>query len=166
MKNALLILCIIIASQAVAQNIINQAAEQPTYDVNGDPLTNIMDPDGMRQGDWYFVDFNSNEIVWKEYQNNQCTSTYVKMNGTWIVTSDLNSDSQLEQTLNTQLINSAAPLSVDQQILVIIDDQNNVEQVIGLGNWNQQDFNEAKNIIVDYLNDNTPGYFQETYLLF
>lgn len=58
MKRFLLFLAVIAVSDCYAQF-------KTTYNQNGDPLTEIIDDIGMRQGDWFYYDVN-NKIYKKE----------------------------------------------------------------------------------------------------
>ena len=49
---------------------------------NGDPVTEIMDPNGMKQGNWNFTDYRNQNFRTESFKDNTLVSNLYKLPGT------------------------------------------------------------------------------------
>jgi hypothetical protein len=129
-----------------AQNMPPESAKNPIVDINGDPLTNKLDPNGFQQGDWYYTDLDKNDLVRKSFENSTCTAIHYKYNGNWVNANQWEQDLVLLASLKTKIEGFlsqhqiATDLQVSQQIVLLFDAQGNLNHCASVGLW---DLNEA-----------------------
>ncbi|UKN01266.1 hypothetical protein K6119_16175 [Paracrocinitomix mangrovi] len=164
MKNTLLLLCLTIAQLSIAQEFIEESAKSATYNQNGDPITNVMDADGMRQGNWYFVNDLNQDVVLKKYTNNSCDETSFYINNNWVNAQDYQSNAVQTDALKNELNANNINLQADQQLLVVIE--NGQAQLLSvLGNWAANDKSAAIQIVNDFISQNTSSLTGKILLL-
>ncbi len=130
-----------------SQEILQSAEKPAVYNENGDPLTNITDADGARQGDWFYIDAEGQEVLQKKYKDHVCVETYYSTDDTnldkqWKKVSDSESN-QLEINSVRELYvdfleNSGFQLKSDQQLIVVISKNGELIHVSAIGNWNTE----------------------------
>ena len=160
MKQYLLVCCLFLSTISLSQNIVDEAAKEPIRNQNGDPTTNIIDPNGSRQGDWFYVDHLGNDVIKQSFTNNTLQSTYVKMNSEWVKVSKLNHLDDLKDILRQEGVEP----SEKQQILITID-KNDAIQIHGLGSWNENQIEQSINIISKTLRKNSTKLKQTSYII-
>jgi hypothetical protein len=127
-----------------AQELISEASRLPITDSAGDPLNNILDPNGARQGTWYFDDFQGNLVMVETYQDNiRLTRQLAVENNESTVLLDegqygLLDGAQMGVTASTL----GLTLQSDQQLGALVD-HSGIIQVIFIGNWNPAAISQA-----------------------
>lgn len=155
-----------------AQDMPPESAKNPITDINGDPLTNILDPNGFQQGDWYYTDLDNNDLVRKSFENSNCSATHYKYNGNWVNANQWEQDLVLLASLKTEIEaflsqhQIATDLQVSQQIAFLFDAQGNLNHCAPVGLWNLNEANivktEIQAIFANYQLNNTRN---ETFIL-
>jgi hypothetical protein len=54
------------------------------HNANGDPLTEIMDPNGMKQGNWNFTDSQNRNFRTEHFKDNTLVSNLYKLSGAFV----------------------------------------------------------------------------------
>lgn len=162
-KQLLLFLCLMLSPFIYAQNIIGQAAKEPTPNQNGDPVNNIIDPDGSRQGDWFYIDRQSRDVIKQTYQNNELKETFISINNEWVNVSDLKANESIKNELLNVLKANEIEIESHQQI-VITKDKNKI-QIYGLGQWSDEKFKNCTEKLMVYLEQNSTKISQPTYII-
>ena len=155
MKILIVLFCLATSLRAVSQEITDIAAKPSEIDQNGDPVTNVMDPDGMRQGNWFFLDTEGKDVVKKIYADNRCKGTFFKLNNEWIEAVDFSTGNSLRSELIGELNTQNVLLENDQQILIIFDRKGDFSYVALLGNWAEKSATAAKKVVVAFILEQT-----------
>ncbi|MBD3636856.1 MAG: hypothetical protein HUJ25_05885 [Crocinitomicaceae bacterium] len=165
-KYLLLIFPVFIGSWSTfSQEILDIAAKTPDYNQQGDPVNNITDPDGARQGDWYYVDSNNDAVVLKKFTDHSCVDTYFKLDDKWISSKEFASNESIENSVATELHNQGIELDANQQVLIILNESGQVVTLFTLGNWSESDSNIIRDIIQNYFQSHPTLIPGKTYLL-
>ncbi|KJS07613.1 MAG: hypothetical protein VR77_00010 [Flavobacteriales bacterium BRH_c54] len=154
MKRLYFILLVIIPSSLFAQF-------KTEYHQNGDPKTEIIDADGMKQGTWNYYDFNDNLVRIEKFKDNQLIKR----------TSIVNEIELDTKNFSIVEINAPSNLSEIKKIInqsdgeIIIDEQGNILSIyfyslpsslnknditIALSNFIKSNYASTKNTILTF----------------
>lgn len=142
-----------------SQEILQAAEKPPVYNTYGDPLTNITDADGARQGDWFYVDVEGQEVLQKKYKDHVCVGTYYFTRDTegdqeWKKLSDGESSQPEAEYVKELYIdfleNSGFPLKSDQQLILVISKNGELIRVSAMGNWNAEEVSDIEGKIYQF----------------
>lgn len=174
MKVCLLLLLIFIGFgvDSWAQTCIPEALTNSELNEFGDPITNSIDPDGSRQGDWIYQDTEGKPVFKEVYQNNELKASYFmdahqaemmawKNSSFWTTNQTLHSD------LLSYLATTAGELSANQQLLLLFTNTGELSRITFLGQWSPLEMSQFQSGVQSYLSDHQPlNLSNDTYLLF
>jgi antitoxin component YwqK of YwqJK toxin-antitoxin module len=154
MKRLYFILLVIIPSSLFAQF-------KTEYHQNGDPKTEIIDADGMKQGTWNYYDFNDNLIRIEKFKDNQLIKRTSIVNG---IEFDTQSFSIIEINVPSNLLEIETTIQQSDGE-IIIDEQGNILSIyfyslasslnknditIALSNFIKSNYTNTKNTILTF----------------
>lgn len=166
--------CCCLSAVLYAQDILESTAKAPQFNEFGDPLTNIIDPNGARQGDWYFLDVDGQEIVLQRFTDHVCQQVLVAVEESpgmreWVATGELlTSGAEVDEYRQTVIqIMNEQHVSLDgvRQLLLLAGDKKKFH-VAFLGDWNQADLQKLKKSIRSELQNKTTTNRQLAYVFF
>ena len=146
----------VILNSAYGQSIMNGAMLPTTFAQNGDPITNVIDANGSKQGDFMYQDAQ-NRIFYKEiFSENVLMSRHLNVgdnqNPQWrqiegfvlVNASQNNAFNLLKETLHEQIAN----WDTKQVVMYKLGDYSSTHFV---GTWNPVDIATANTLISNYL---------------
>ena len=153
--------------------VLPSAAIEPEYNEFGDPITNIMDANGARQGEWYYEDFFGKPILKEIYQDHKLVSVFypeLTVNSEvekWVDQSNWEADLTILQKLRDKIysLNLFSNLQSDRQVAIILLKSGD-SRIAPLGNWKIEEANElVKNFNKESANFNL-NLNQDVFILF
>lgn len=132
---------------------LSQAQFKTTYEENGNPKTEVIDANSMKQGFWNYYDFKNNLVRVEEYKDNQLIKRTSIVNGT-----ELDTKSFAVVEIN----NTPSSLSEIKTILqeldgeIIIDNQGAILSVYfySLPSSLKLDQNEVTTVLSNFIYNN------------
>lgn len=170
MKQIFITLSLLLFSVSVSsQEITQDAWKKPKLNAQGDPQTNQIDPNGVRRGAWYYNDFKGLTVIKREFNNNSCQATYFKNKNNWIEVTPSNLQSseeakKLDSLLSKENYIEDHTTTNFQQIAIVLDEEGG-RHFFFLGEWDKKSTQNAKNLILNYLNNHETKIKKETILL-
>ena len=157
MKTLLTVLSIFIFWQIQAQNFIESSCKEPDYNSFGKPSHNLIDPNGAKQGDWFYVNNSGKTVLKAIYSDNVLQTTYYKdaSNGWKLIEKtnygfNLNND-KLNVRLKEILGNSSDSSSNEKQLIVVCDNNEDSSLItFFLGDWNNKALEQTKQLIKNH----------------
>ncbi|MEX1192702.1 MAG: hypothetical protein WEA99_12075 [Brumimicrobium sp.] len=172
MKRILLLNSIIFLSGIMfSQELCQISAKKPEFNANGDPITNIIDHNGAKQGQWYYQDYKKETVLKQNFNNHKCENTYYKNSkGEWVevVVSQLSSEKELSE-LNTKIktyLEKDSIVETDQKQLAIVvnHEKDLLVEVYHLGVWDEKEAIKIENTINEYFENYETELHYETSL--
>lgn len=154
MKRLYFILLVIIPSSLFAQF-------KTEHHQNGDPKTEIIDADGMKQGTWNYYDFNDNLVRIEKFKDNQLIKrtsivNEIELNTKKFSIVEINAPSNLSE-IETIIQQSDGEIIIDEQgnILSIYfyslpSSLNKNDTTIALSNFIKSNYASTKNTILTF----------------
>jgi len=130
-----------------SQDFISTAEQEPRLDEHGNVLNNITDKNGLRQGDWFYLNINGVRLAKKVYSDNNCQDTYISINKEWINTRNLSANSDFDKDVIKELKMNGFELNNNRQVLIILDNSGNFLSGDLLGNWMKEDDSKVSDIL-------------------
>jgi hypothetical protein len=154
-----------------AQSLIPEALVPTTYNESGDPLTNIIDMNGARQGNWHYQDMDGYPLLIEKYVDHQLVSTiYPSITSTVTNTSIVwqevgESDPAVKAALAALLTAENITLKSDQQIVFIFNKKGELQELAALGNWDTATWEKLFIVFREFVENNTLNITNETFIL-
>jgi hypothetical protein len=156
-----------------AQELVTSSASPPLLNTVGDPITNIIDPDGMKQGIWFYTDINQVNLLRKHYSNNLCTQTDYAVNGIWVNAVNFEQDplkiANIKQQINALLMAHQVNLQLtsNQQLAILLHANGSLHKIAFLGEWNSAQASQLETQIQDVFSNQLLNDVQnETFILY
>ena len=165
MKNAILLLLLLGATNLFGQEITKEASQDAQLDEHGNFLNNITDKQGLKQGDWFSVDIYGKQVVKKVMSNNDTKSTALKVNNEWVDVSELDNNIDLEKALSTELKDKGILLNENRQVLLVFNEEGQLISTALLGKWTKEEDAELTQILESYFQDNAYPSDKKNYIL-
>ncbi len=156
-----------------SQDLLPSSVRAPITNENGDPLTNILDQNGVQQGEWFYTDFYNNDLLRKKYVNNICTDIHYFHNGLWVNAKDweqnLSLITELKVAIKAHLSKHQMTLTLNsnQQIALLYDSLGNLSRYAPIGEWDSKKAKQlelqVKNILEKINSNNIQN---DTFILF
>lgn len=140
MKLLTITLLLFCSMYSYGQQLISEASRVPTIDEFGDPLNNILDHNGARQGAWYYDGYDGELLLIEEYTDNILMSRQLALESN-------ESQSLLDQnqwafiegaSLGLEASALGYASQTDKQLGVIVDHSGLIKLTF-LGNWSTQE---------------------------
>ncbi|MCB9225085.1 MAG: hypothetical protein R2780_01510 [Crocinitomicaceae bacterium] len=151
---------------SLSQDFIRAAALEQQIDEHGNVINNDIDQNGLKQGDWIFVDINGNRIAKKVYDNNNCQATYVVIQNKWINTRDLSSETKYNSGAIAELKANGITLNKDRQVLIIFNESGEFLSGAVIGNWSKNEESKVISVLKSYFSKKNIKSSSKTYILF
>ncbi len=168
MKLALTTLLFCFSIFLFGQEIIPEAARNPEINASGDPVTNIIDPDGARQGEWFYDDYTGKAFLKEVYLNNGRQAVFLadESNGevSWI-DSETWSYQAIGDIENKNPAKEFSTLKYDQQVAIILDPDGKILRIAYLGNWTNENVNAVQAEIESHFETTTHTFDHVTVIL-
>jgi hypothetical protein len=165
MKKLALLLCLLLASYSFTQEITEQSAQEPQLDEFGNVTNNVTDKSGLKQGDWYYLDIDGNQVAQKVYVDNQCQQTSFLINNVWVDTKGLSTNAKAHKGAIKKLKKNGIELSENQQILIILGESGEFLTGELLGDWKKKEEENAISILKKYFESINIKSSAKTYLI-
>jgi hypothetical protein len=158
------------ASSVFAQSLIPEAAVPPTFNESGDPLTNIIDMDGAKQGKWFYQDIHGQQILMEEYTNNTLVKQYyplIHSNGAveWEDPMEWTSYPIAADKLRSFLHTTHGELNGDQQLVCIINSNAELIYFFALGNWDENTVNNLEQSFRTFVDNTKLSISDDTFII-
>lgn len=165
MKKIVLLLCLSMMGYSFSQDFTATAEQEPQLDEYGNVVNNVTDKTGMRQGNWFYLDIDGNQIAKKVYSNDNCQATYILVNNEWLNTKVFSTISDYDKDAIEELKKHGIELNKDRQVLIILDKSG--EFLLGelLGNWVKEDETKVNSILKTHLSGLNIKSSSKTYIL-
>ena len=158
----------LLATLSFGQQLIPEALTPTEHNTLGDPITNVIDPDGARQGDWVYQDIYEKPIVKEHYQNHVVKQVYYSvLNSTgtpeWRSSREWRTNPEpLTTELKKAVADKFGELDSDQQIVVLFNAKGGMRRFAALGKWNRADAQRAELAVRAFLKNNALSIIHET----
>lgn len=142
------------------QDFTSAALVPTTFNEQGDPLINIVDANGARQGEWFYKDHLNQVCLKKSYVDNNVVNSFIQVGSDqspeWVnfdafnTVNDhiLQAPEHLKQSINNHLIDWE-----ENQVLVYRYNADLTTKF--LGSWNAEQMTALRNEIINYFNTTT-----------
>ena len=164
-KLHLYLVLFLLPALSYSQDFTAAAEQMQLIDEFGNYMNNITDKQGLKQGDWFYVDVNGNQIAKKVYKDDKCQSTELFINSQWMNTNNLNTDSKNNNGAIAELKTNGFGITSDRQVLIVLDDSGTYISGNLLGKWNQSDEKKVLSILQKYFSDLNIKSSSKTYIL-
>ena len=154
----------------IAQNLIPEAAVPPTFNEHGDPITNIIDMDGAKQGDWLYQDIHGQQILLEEYLNNALVKRYYPViyengNVEWEDDFEWTNYPYATDKLKQFLYKEHGKLNGDQQLVCIINSNAELIYFFAVGNWDQKTAEKLEKAFRVFVDNTKLSISDETFII-
>lgn len=151
-KILLLVSIIGFSSYCESQNLLPSSARNPQLNSNNDPVTNIMDPDGMKQGFWYYEDIFDSAFVRIEYYDNEIVSTsYPSSDKLWVKAESWEQNmevlTEIKKEVQAFMKVENFTLNDDQQFALLFNDASELYHFSPIGNWTKNSASQFEKAI-------------------
>jgi hypothetical protein len=169
-KSLFTALTVIISASSFSQSFITLSERTPEFNMSGDPITNIMDANGMQQGDWFYQDLEGNNVALKKFVDHKCEETYYSIDNKWVSSDNFESDASIIESLK-ELISSGltqkglSPTTSYSQLAIIIRKDGQIEELYQLGTWENTIVIDWKDEIQTVLNNANQNIENDTFIL-
>lgn len=165
MKNSILLLLLLGATNLFGQEITPEASQATQLDEHGNYINNITDKQGLKQGDWFYVDIHGKQVVKKFMADNEVQNTALSVNNEWLDVSGLDRKSELEKTLAAELKNNGILLTENRQLLLVLNEKGQVISTALLGKWTKDEEPQVTQLLESYLQENSQTSDKKYYIL-
>ena len=170
MKKTLLLsfMMVLTIQQCLGQEIIPEALSLSKTNELGDPITNIVDADGAKQGEWFYQDNSGAPVLKQEYNNHTLISSsypIVQLDGS------IEWEESEEWTLNPKpglenaIANSYGSFNANQQLILIFNSEGELIRYSPIGIWSKAKANELEIVVRNYLNSNQITFNDAAFIL-
>ncbi|MES2800422.1 MAG: hypothetical protein V4638_10440 [Bacteroidota bacterium] len=157
MKIILTITLLISGLFCFGQNFPEVAFVPTTTNSNGDPLTNIVDPNGARQGQWLFKNVDNTSSFMQEYSNNELINSSLLFENNWLNINVFIQNSNTINQLRLAIISMLGNTIMDGERLITVSKIDSQIIVDLFGNWEntEQVKQQVSTLVSTY---NLPSY--------
>lgn len=143
MKHYLLLALIAAPLFSFCQQVIAQGERAPQTNENGDPINNAIDPNGSRQGVWYYEDHSGELLLIENYLDNQLTDSKLAVTINGIPTVLEQNQWTFVNSTTVGLSPSALGYSAqpDKQLGIVVT-HTGILKTAFIGNWSQEELLE------------------------
>ena len=165
-----IIFAMILCESGFAQPLIDEALTPAIFNEYGDPLTNIIDPNAARQGDWFYQDIYGVPILLEKYNDHLLLNSFYPFtseNGItdWKKAEEWSLNESMVNELKDVVSNSIGTLQSNQQLVLLFDSSGKLIRFAPIGIWSAEDAKKLENKIRLYLGDNLQNISNETFIL-
>lgn len=150
---------------SLSQDFTSASEQESQLDEHGNFTNNITDKDGMRQGDWFYLDIERNKVAKKVFIDNTCESTHLYVNGEWLNTEELISNASYKTEAIKELNANGIKTDDDRQILVVFDESGDLLAGNLIGKWSLDEKKQVLPILKAYFTGLNLNSSSKTYIL-
>lgn len=149
LKYTLPIVFFYFAKGAFAQSFPLSSLSKAEYNSTQDPLINIIDANGAKQGSWLYVSTTNEVVLKEEYKNNQLVLRYIKnpFNSRWEQLQF--ASKEIAQLVRVEI--NAKNVSYNQASNFIIITNGQSTEVYFLGSWEESTISMIREIVVSVI---------------
>lgn len=165
MKKVALLFCLLMAAYTFAQDFTSAAAQEIQLDEFGNYLNNSTDRQGQKQGDWFYLDIQGNQMVKEVYTNNKKVSTHINFEKAWVNIKDFLVTSKYNEEASKMLSNNGIQLNDDRQVMLILNGSGEIIQGNTMGKWTVQEEHNVISLLTDYFKKQHIKSFTNLFIL-
>lgn len=165
MKKFTLLFCVVLAGYSFSQDFTAAAEQTQGIDEHGNVINNDVDKQGFKQGDWFYLDINGNQVAKKTFVDDKCKNTYVRIADKWESTKVLTKKVDLQKDAKAKLNAKGVTLNNDRQVLVILGKSGELLTANLLGKWSQDEEAKVLAILKNHFKDLNISASSKMYIL-
>ncbi len=121
-----------------SQTLTEKSYVPPVLLDNGSPSTNIIDPNGAKQGMWYYSDYKGETCFSQRFEDHELIESFVKTGDHWKSTNSFPSLNESKEVMKSELsayfTTYKSTTGEDKQFFIY--PVNNRPSIVYLGDWN------------------------------
>lgn len=164
MRSFLTIYLIAITGISFSQTPTEKSYVPPILQDNGSPSTNIIDPNGAKQGIWYYSDYTGETCFLQWFKDHELIESFVKTGDHWKSTNSFPSLNESKEVMKSELsayFTAYKSNTVgDKQFFIYPVD--NRPSIVYLGDWNASEIPEFEKKVIAIVLKYTTDYGRVT----